>query len=118
MAASTLMSRPQQTLKFPVTAVTGAFMSTSRNALNVSVVGPPLAVQLTAWLTMISPLPAPGSPGVVLMSTLLVTNSVESAGPVMLSPGAEPMMKSCGSIVQVPVRPLRAAVVSLALGAT
>jgi hypothetical protein len=117
-AASTLMSRPQQTLKFPPTAVTAPLMLVSRNEVRLSVVGAPLATQLTGSLTMMSPFPVPGIPGSVLIATLVVTSSVDRAAPVILSPGADPITKSCGSIVQVPVWPRKAWVVTLACGTT
>jgi hypothetical protein len=87
MGAFTLMSRPQHTEKFPSTAVTAACMLVSRSASKVRVVGAPLAVQLTASLTKISPLPGPVA---VVMVTLLVTSWAESVAPEMLPPA--PMM--------------------------
>ena len=129
MAAFTLTSRPQQATKFPLVALMAAFTFTSRSALNVSVVGLELAVQLTGCLTLISPLPGvavfsvlvggvPGvvesEPVVVLMVTLLVTNKAERVAPEILSVDKPPMLKSCGSMSQLPVNPWGAAVVILA----
>ena len=113
--AFTLTSRPQQATKFPFVAVTAAFMLMSRTAFNLKVVGLELAVQVTASLMRMSPLPAVavlrfvtgGVPGVVLVGpvavlivTLLVTNRPESVEPEMLSEAPLPTVKSCGSISQ------------------
>src|SRR4029077_5451301 len=57
IAEPTLISRPQHTTKFPLVAVMAALMFTSRAAFNVNVVVLGVAVQLTASLTVISPLP-------------------------------------------------------------
>ncbi len=57
MAAFRLMSRPQQTTKLPFVAVIAAFRFTSRAAFSVSVVVVGAAVQLTASLMLMSPLP-------------------------------------------------------------
>ncbi len=58
----------------------------------------------------------PGStesvPAAVLMVTLLVTSRAESVAPEMLPPA--PMVKSSGSMLQTPVSPMGAAVVTLA----
>jgi hypothetical protein len=133
IAAATLMSRPQHTSKFPSTAVTGLLMLTSRAALRVSVVFTDAAAQLTESFTLMSPLPgvvvkrliSGGVPGavlsvpasIVLIVTLLFTSSAASVAPVILPPvGA--MVKSTGSMVQVPVLPLGAAVVTFAVFAT
>ena len=130
MAASTLMSRPQHTTRLPLVAVTDALMFTSRSAFNVNVVVLVDAVQATASLMMMSPSPGVlvlrshtgGVPGVstsppvcVLMTTLFWTSRAESCAPVILPPVS--MMKSCGSISHVPVRPAGAAVVMLTSGA-
>ena len=53
-------------------------------------------------------------PVAVLMTTLLVTRSAERVLPLMLSVAPLPIVKSCGSINQVPVDPVVAAVVTLA----
>ncbi|MEY2159954.1 MULTISPECIES: hypothetical protein [unclassified Rhodanobacter] len=113
MALPTLMSRPQQTEKLPSVAVTEALMFTSRLAFRVRVVGAPLAVQLTASLMNISPLPVPVLE-VVSMVMLLVTSEAESVAPEMLSVGALPTVKSCGSIRHCPVRPKGANVLTSA----
>ncbi len=52
-----LMSRPQHTTKLPLVAVIALFRSTSRSAISFRVVVLGAAVQLTASLTMMSPLP-------------------------------------------------------------
>ena len=129
IAAFTLISRPQQIATLPLVAEIAAFTLTSRTAFIVSVVGLELAVQLTASLTWISPLPGvvvfrfdtggvpatiESGPGAVVMMTLLVTSRLESVAPVMLSLAFPPMVKSCGSISQVPLCPEIAAVVTLA----
>ena len=56
MAALTLMSRPQHTSRFPLTAVIALFTFRSRTEFSVRVVGVEDAVQLTASLTLMSPL--------------------------------------------------------------
>src|ERR1019366_1290430 len=106
----TLMSRPQHTSKFPMTAVIALLIFTSRAEFNVRVVGLPDAVQLIASFMIMSPpgveenkLVAVLVPDViVLMVTLFVTSVPDSVEPAMLSPGAEPTVKSAGSIDQVP----------------
>src|SRR4051812_20757831 len=133
IAAFTLTSRPQQTTRLPLTAVIAWLTLTSRLALRVSVVVLGVAVQLTAWLTLMSPLPltavkrlrtggvpatVASTPGAVLITTLLLTSNAESVGPLMLSVAPLPMVKSCGSISQSPVRPNGAAVVTRALSST
>ena len=107
MGAFTLISRPQHAEKLPSTAVTAALILISLSALRVRVVGAPAAVQLTAWLTKISPFPGPDA---VVMFMLLLTSCADSVDPLMLPPA--PMMKSCGSISQVPTRPCGAAVLT------
>src|SRR5450830_1203929 len=129
IAAFTLASRPQHTTKFPLVAVMAAFTLTSRAAFNDSVVVLGVAVQLTASLTLISPLPGVAvfrvltggvpatsvrGPVAVVITTLLVTSRAESVAPLMLSVATLPMVKSCGSISQVPVSPVGAAVLTLA----
>ena len=104
IAALTLTSRPQQTTRLPLVAVIAALMLTSRNALRVSVVDAPEAVQATASLTMMSPLPRAGGaviggrrragtarrrPRMVLMMTLLVTSSAERVGAGDVAAGAD-----------------------------
>ena len=113
MAAFTFTSRPQHATKLPPTAVTAALMFVSLAANRLSVVGVELDVQLTASLTKISPLPAPAGEVMVM---LLVTSWAESVAPEMLPPG--PMMKSCGSISQLPVWPSAEAVVMRAVSCT
>ena len=54
-------------------------------------------------------------PVAVLMVTLLVTSRAESVVPEMLSVAKLPMVKSCGSMSQVPVFPCAATVVTRAL---
>ena len=132
-AALTLTSRPQHTTKFPLVAVTAWLTFTSRSAFSVKVVALGLAVQLTASLTLISPLPVvavlrvvtggvpatvASGPVCVVIVTLLVTSRAESVAPLMLSVAPPPMMKSCGSISQVPVCPWCAAVVTRAVSRT
>ncbi len=117
IAPLTLTSRPQQTTRLPLVAVIALLMLTSPKALSVSVVGVPEAVQAIASLTMILPSPPLMSPagGIVLITTLLVTSCAESVAPEILPPA--PMMKSAGSISQVPNAPSVAAVVTLTLSA-
>src|SRR5579863_953344 len=119
MAALMLASRPQQITKLPFVAVIAAFTVTSRAASRVSVVGFDEAFQAMASLTMMSPLPGDdelklvtggvpatvplAAPGSVLMTTLLVTRSAERVAPSMFPPA--PIVKSTGSIDQVPVLP-------------
>ncbi len=108
MAALTFTSRPQQVTKFPFVAVMALLMFTSRAALNVRVVVLGVAVQLTASLTVMSPLPdvdecrvvtggvpatVPSVPASVVMVTLFVTRSAESVAPEMFPPVGE-MTKS------------------------
>ena len=127
MAPFTFTSRPQHTMKLPLVAVTALFTFTSRAANKLSVVGLELAVQLTASLTKISPLPGfavlrkvtGGVPAVgggtapvpVLIDTLLVTSSAERVAPEMLSVAPPPITKSCGSMSQLPAVPCAEAVV-------
>ena len=87
-AALTFTSRPQQATILPLVAVIAALILRSRNAFSVNVVALPDAVQATASLTMMSPLPGVLSParGMVLMMTLVVTNWAESVAPVMFPP--------------------------------
>ncbi len=128
-AALRLTSRPQHATRLPLVAVIAELMLTSRTAFRVSVVGLVLAVQLTAWLTKMSPGPTvpvcrllsggvPATtvlgPGVVLIVTLLVTSSADSVAPVMLSLTPPPIVKSSGSISQLPVCPCGASVVTMA----
>ena len=132
-AALTLISRPQHATTLPFVAVMGWLILMSRTAFSVNVVGLELAVQLTAWLTWMSPLPSidvpmfcsggvPGvmtvGPGAVVMVTLLVTSRADSVAPEILSSAPPPMVKSCGSISQVPVCPRGALVLTLASCAT
>ncbi len=114
IGAATLASRPQQITKLPLVAVTAAFTFTSRAASRVKVVVLGAAVQVTAWSTLMSPLPGVvevklcvggvpraeplAAPGRVLMTTLLVTSRAESVAPEMFWPAA--MVKSTGSIDQ------------------
>ena len=129
IAELTVMSRPQQTTKLPFVAVTAKFTFTSRSASNLSVVVLGVATQLTASLTVMSPLPGvddgkvvtggvPATvavvPVAVLIVTLLVTSKADSLAPVM-SPPVGAMMKSAGSITKLPVLPVVAAVVTSAL---
>ncbi len=129
MAPATLMSRPQHTTKFPFVAVIAKFRFTSRPAFNVRVVVVGAAVQLTASSTLISPLPGvdekivvmggvPGAveplPDMVLITTLFVTSRAESVAPEM-SPPMGAIVKSNGSMENVPVRPLGARVVTTAV---
>ncbi len=122
-AALTITSRPQQVWMLPLVALTELLNTTSRSALSRSVVVLGVAVHAIASLTMMSPLPGEvvpvsvsgGVPGVVtvpvalvLIVTLLVTSNADSVAPEMLPFG--PMMKSCGSISQVPVVPVGASV--------
>ncbi len=109
------ISPPAFAAKFPPVVVTACRTFTSRNAFNVRV---DALVHVTASLTKISPLPgvvpyklvAVFVPVVtVLMTTLLVTRLAESVVP-RISPPA-PMMKSCGSISQLPDVPCAAWVV-------
>jgi len=99
------MSRPQHTTRLPLVAVIAALMLTSRKPSSDSVVGTPEAVHTTASLTKMSPLPPVPSPAdsSVLMVTLVVTSWADSVEPDMSPPG--PMIKSLGSISQVPVKP-------------
>src|SRR5471030_1934510 len=131
MGALILASRPQHTTTLPLTAVMAAFTFTSRRAFILKVVVLGVAVQLTASLTLMSPLPGvavkrlvtggvPATvlsvPVSVLMVTLLVTSRAESVAPEML-PVAE-TVKSWGSISQLPVTPKGAAVVIFAWSVT
>ena len=110
IGALTLISRPQQATRLPLVALIDALMFTSRVAFSVSVVGAPEAVQAMASLTWMSPLPGRLAPAPVrvLITTLVVTSWADRVAPEMLPPA--PMVKSCGSISQVPVRPDRASV--------
>jgi hypothetical protein len=126
-------SRPQHTTKFPFVAVTAAFMFTSRAASNVRVVVVGDAAQLTVSFTLMSPLPgvveyrlvtggapatAPLVPVVkVLITTLFVTSRVERVAPDIFPPVAA-IVKSTGSMRQVPVTPVGAAVVIFACAVT
>ena len=109
--AFTFTSRPQQATRLPLVAVMAALMFTSRNAFSVSVVDVPDAVQDTASLTKMSPLPPVLSPvdASVLIVTFVVTNCADSVAPEMSPPA--PIMKSLGSISQVPLVPSGASVV-------
>ncbi len=118
IAAETLASRPQHSTTLPFVAVIAALILMSRTASSRSVVVLGVAVHDIASLTKISPLPVaavnrlvtggvPATvaslPGSVVMTMLLVTSSAESAAPDMFLPAW--MVKSCGSISQVPVIP-------------
>ena len=130
-AAFRFTSRPQHTSKLPFTAVTAAFTLTSRSAFKLKVVGLELAVQLTASFTKMSPLPgvvvnrfvSGGVPGVVaslptavVIVTLLVTSNAERVAPEILSVALPPMMKTSGSIRNIPEIPVGAAEVTRASG--
>ncbi len=101
-------------LPSPLTETT-ALMSMLRSALRVRVL---LADHVTASLTRMSPLP-PAVPWVAvsMVKLPLFCNAADTAAPVMLPPLAA-MVKSLGSISQVPLWPLAALVVMRALLAT
>ena len=108
--AFTLISRPQHTTKFPQVAVMAALMFVSRTASKVRVVGvPEVFVQETASFTLISPF-TPLVPSPLRMVTLFSTKDAPRVEPAMSAFGP-PMLKSGGSINQVPVSPVAAEVV-------